>query len=291
MRYLTIFTPTYNREYELGLLYESLKSQSCHDFLWLIVDDGSVDNTRQRVQCWIEEEQVDIQYLYQENQGKHVAMKTAIEICSTAWFICVDSVDLVPPDGVRKMLADISCELPKGCIGYIYPQYMPKEYGVMRFPEGLSPIHIMEARSLYHVFETAILFQTKYLKMLECPQFSSERFMSEDAFYIPIAQFGKFVPKNQLVYESAYRDDGLTRNIFQIWIKNPKGTIYILKLRYKFWKEYGLYIRVRERVKCIMNLNAFCMKCDIPVFATTSSKVYSAVLWLPSIAWRAIRFS
>lgn len=67
---ITIFTPTYNRGYILTELYESLKRQSCNDFIWLIVDDGSSDDTRVLVNSWMLSEEVTIQYFWQENQGK-----------------------------------------------------------------------------------------------------------------------------------------------------------------------------------------------------------------------------
>ena len=74
---LTVFTPAYNRAYTLPLGYEALCRQTCNDFEWLIIDDGSTDNTRELVQQWIEEGKVKIRYIYQENQGMHGAHNTA----------------------------------------------------------------------------------------------------------------------------------------------------------------------------------------------------------------------
>lgn len=291
MKELTIFTPTYNRQDDLGQLYESLKSQASQDFLWMIVDDGSIDDTGLSVQKWIQEGIIDIQYFYQENQGKHMAMARAVVECQTPWFICVDSDDIMPLGAVRGVYMDINCTLPAGCIGYIYPRYMPEQREQMRFSNGLPPIHIMDAKNLCRVRETAILFQTKYLKKLEFFQFAGENFLSEEVLYIQLSQYGKFVPKNRMVYQSEYRSNGLTHNIFQVWMKNPQGTVLLLNERYKFCGEYRFWIRVRERVKCILNLNAFYMACGIPIFEVTPNKWYSTVLYMPSIAWRRMRFS
>ena len=63
---LTIFTPTYNRAYSLPQLYQSMLCQQCTDFIWLIVDDGSSDNTKQLIKAWQQEGKVDINYIYQE---------------------------------------------------------------------------------------------------------------------------------------------------------------------------------------------------------------------------------
>ena len=74
---LTVFTPAYNRAHTLSRTYQSLCRQTCKDFCWLIIDDGSTDNTRQIVDEWIAEGRVPIQYIYQENQGMHGAHNTA----------------------------------------------------------------------------------------------------------------------------------------------------------------------------------------------------------------------
>ena len=71
MKTLTIFTPTYNRAYSLHLGYEALCRQNSTDFEWLIVDDGSTDDTKQLVQGWIDENKISIRYVYQQNQGMH----------------------------------------------------------------------------------------------------------------------------------------------------------------------------------------------------------------------------
>lgn len=77
MKTLTIFTPTYNRGYILGNAYESLKKQTNKDFIWLIVDDGSTDNTEDIVEKWIEENTIEIRYIKKENGGKHTAYNVA----------------------------------------------------------------------------------------------------------------------------------------------------------------------------------------------------------------------
>jgi len=74
---LSLFTPTYNRAYILPKLYESLCKQTCNDFEWLIVDDGSTDNTKELVDEWIGEWRIAIRYVYQQNGGKMRAFNKA----------------------------------------------------------------------------------------------------------------------------------------------------------------------------------------------------------------------
>ena len=73
MKTLTVFTPSYNRAHTLGRTYESLCRQTSKDFEWLVIDDGSTDNTKELIEGWIVEAQIEIRYVYQKNQGMHGA--------------------------------------------------------------------------------------------------------------------------------------------------------------------------------------------------------------------------
>ena len=87
---LTIFTPSYNRAYTLHKCYESLKKQTSKDFCWLIIDDGSTDNTKELVDNWIDENIIEIKYHYQNNQGMHGAHNTAYELIDTELNVCIE---------------------------------------------------------------------------------------------------------------------------------------------------------------------------------------------------------
>ena len=102
---LTVFTPAYNRAYSLPRTYSSLKAQTCKDFIWLIIDDGSTDNTHELVECWMKEDNgFLIQYIYKENGGMHTAHNTAYANIHTELNVCVDSDDAMPDDAVEKIL-------------------------------------------------------------------------------------------------------------------------------------------------------------------------------------------
>ncbi len=101
---LTIFTPTYNRGYIINNLYDSLCCQTCKDFVWLIVDDDSIDNTKELVERWIEENKIKIIYYKQKHGGKHRAMNFAVENSKSEFFFTVDSDDKLTNDAVEKIL-------------------------------------------------------------------------------------------------------------------------------------------------------------------------------------------
>lgn len=101
---VTVFTPTYNRQKQLKGLYDSLCSQTFQDFEWLIVDDGSEDNTADVVKEWIEEEKINIRYHYQQNNGKHIAMNWAVANAKGTLFVTMDSDDVFRDDGIKIMV-------------------------------------------------------------------------------------------------------------------------------------------------------------------------------------------
>ena len=76
---LTILTPTYNGGGVLPQLYDLLKKQTCKDFEWVIVDDGSKDNTQEVVKAWLSDSDFSIRYFFKENGGKHTALNYAVK--------------------------------------------------------------------------------------------------------------------------------------------------------------------------------------------------------------------
>ena len=78
--YTTILTPTYNRGENLKKLYKSLLKQKDNNFEWVIVDDGSTDNTKEIIQQFLQEAKINLKYLYKENGGKHTALNLSDSI-------------------------------------------------------------------------------------------------------------------------------------------------------------------------------------------------------------------
>ena len=105
MPYFTVFTPTYNRAYILPRLYQSLREQTCKDFEWMIVDDGSTDDTGKLVAQWEDQNNgFDIHYYKIQNGGKPRAINFGITKANGDFFFMVDSDDHLTTDAVQKML-------------------------------------------------------------------------------------------------------------------------------------------------------------------------------------------
>ncbi len=164
----TVFTPTYNRAHTLDRVYESLRRQTFRDFEWLVVDDGSTDYTERLVEGWQDETDVPVRYVYQENQGKHVATNEGVRRARGRFFLTLDSDDrCVPtalerfyehwaaiPDAQKPEFSAVTC-LCKDEDGYIVgdpfpedvfdatPQEMRYRYGVAGEKWGFQRTDVM----------------------------------------------------------------------------------------------------------------------------------------------------
>jgi glycosyltransferase involved in cell wall biosynthesis len=98
----TVFTPTFNRAHTLDRVWNSLRAQTCRDFEWLIVDDGSTDDTPSLVAAWRREADFPIRYLPQANQGKHAAFNRAVAEAAGEYFINLDSDDACLPQALER---------------------------------------------------------------------------------------------------------------------------------------------------------------------------------------------
>lgn len=104
MKTLTVITTTYNRDYCLHQVYESLCRQSLDDFVWMIIDDGSTDKTKELVAGWIAERRIDIEYHYKTNGGMHTARNLAYKLVKTELNVIIDSDDWMTDNAVELIV-------------------------------------------------------------------------------------------------------------------------------------------------------------------------------------------
>lgn len=225
---LTILTPTYNRGYILDRLYMSLLNQTDNDFEWLIVDDGSTDDTLNIVESFKKDNKLKIRYIRQENGGKHRALNTGIREIESDLIFIVDSDDYLLPEAVHE-ISRIHQEFgyDKSICGYSFLRCFPNlningskfktspyisDYVSCRINEGVDG-------DKAEVYKTSVL---KKYPFLEVP---NENFLFEDYVWIQMANSYKTVHVNISIYVGDYLEDGLTKNIDKKKISNPIGMV------------------------------------------------------------------
>ena len=192
---LTVFTPTYNREVLLENLYNYLCSEEYSDFEWLIIDDGSTDNTEIIVQKWIKDNIISIRYFKQENSGKHVAYNRAIKEADSLLFICIDSDDIYIPNALKELVGLWSVQSKQFDIaGLMYlSQSKQGELIGKSFPADEYLSDIISINYKYKVTgDKGILFELSKLKEYKFPIYEGEKFVTESAL------FGQFSKKYEI---------------------------------------------------------------------------------------------
>lgn len=101
---LSFFTPTFNRARFLPRIYDCLKNQTSHDFVWIVVNDGSKDETSEVMHSFLQKEELPILFIEKENGGKHSAFEAALSECKTAYFQCMDDDDIYFPNATEFFL-------------------------------------------------------------------------------------------------------------------------------------------------------------------------------------------
>lgn len=234
---LTIFTPTFNRAYTLNKCYKSLCMQTNQNFEWLIVDDGSTDNTEQLVKKWIHENKIKIRYIKQKNTGKMTAHNTGVKNTNTELFMCVDSDDYLTENAVEQLLNtwnNINSEKLSGIVA-LKKRTNGSIVGGNSLPEKIVSVQLNKLYTQYHFKgDTALCFRTEYLKKYLFPEICGEKFIPETYVYIQIDQEAPLYILNTAIYVCEYLDDGYTHNAKKNISKNPKGYKLYAEMMFKY---------------------------------------------------------
>lgn len=222
---LTVFTPTYNRAHTLGQCYESLKRQTCKEFIWLIIDDGSSDSTEQLVQKWIEEKNVTIQYHYQQNQGMHGAHNTAYELINTELNVCMDSDDYMTDDAVEKIVHFWKQNGSDSYAGILALDATP-DYKVIgcRLPEDKLTTTLMGFYANGGTGDKKLIYRTEVIKQYPpYPIFEREKYVGLNYKYMMVDKDYSLLIMNEIVCLVEYLADGSSMNMVHQYRKNPRG--------------------------------------------------------------------
>ncbi|WP_026672558.1 glycosyltransferase family 2 protein [Alkalihalobacterium bogoriense] len=249
---LTVFTPTFNRAYCLNKCYESLVRQTSQDFLWLIIDDGSTDNTRLLVEEWIREDKIKISYYYQDNQGMHGAHNTAYEKIETELNVCIDSDDFMSDDAVEKIVSFWTKHGSDLLAGIVALDATPTgEIIGTTLPTSLTAATLTELYGKYKIKgDKKLVYRTKLMKETPpYPLFVGEKYCPLSYKYILIDQKCPLLIMNEIVCYVDYQTDGSSMNMIHQYKKNPRGFSFFRKVAMKYAPTYKE--RVRETIHYI----------------------------------------
>lgn len=229
---LTVFTPAYNRAGTLKRTYQSLVDQSCKDFIWLVVDDGSSDETRELVHEWQKQDNgFEIRYIYKENGGMHTAHNTAYENIDTELNVCIDSDDAMEEDAVRKILEKWEQVRDCGYAGIIAldADFNGKVIG-KGFPEDLQETTVIGYYSAGGSGDKKLVYRTDVINQYPpYPVFPGEKYVALSYKYRLIDQDYKMAVLNEVVCNVEYQADGSTMNMLRQYARNPRG--------FAFWRK------------------------------------------------------
>ena len=220
---LTIFTPTYNRGSTLQRLYESLLLQTRFDFEWLIIDDGSTDNTEEIIKTFYLQDKFPIVFHQKKNGGKHTAYNTALTLAKGDFFFCVDSDDRLKEDAIEKLLAI----LPQIKKHQFIMAYKIDQNGKLlsdTFPKNCTETTLTQLNFKFKCCgEFSLIFPTNLAQQFQFPIFKGEQFITESVIYDRIDKIATALLFPQILTVCEYQPDGLSNSINSTMKKNPAG--------------------------------------------------------------------
>lgn len=280
---LTIFTPTYNRAHLLPRLYNSLLRQTGKDFSWLIIDDGSTDNTCELVQGWISEGHLPIRYHYKENGGMHTAHNVAYELIDTELNTCIDSDDWMPDDAVEKIVNFWQQNGSDRYSGIIALDATKKGDMIgSELPRDRKGVQFCEFYAKGGTGDKKLIYRTKVMQQYPpYPVFPGEKFVSLRYKYLLADQDYTLLILNEVVGIVEYQSDGSSLNMIRQYCNNPQGFAFIRKIDMVLG--YTLKVRFKAAVhyvaKSIMLRNCNFLRESPRMFLTIAAVPLGIVLY------------
>ena len=240
MKSITVFTPTYNRAHLLPKLYESLIRQTSKNFKWLIIDDGSVDNTKEVVETWINDNEIEITYHFQKNMGMVAAHNTAHYIMDTELCVCIDSDDHMPDNAIEIILDLWDKNGYEDCAGMV---------GLDAYTNGkivgtkLPDVKVAKFSELYTTYKISgdkkfVHNRKVFNKFLPYPRLGDEKFPVTSYLYLFIEQEHSLLVFNEVFCIVEYMEDGLSNNLIKQYKDSPRSFAFYRIAKMKFALNY-----------------------------------------------------
>ena len=247
MKTITVITPSYNRAHTLPKCYISLKEQTSSDFVWLIIDDGSVDETEKLVSKWkSDRNNFQIEYVKKENGGKASALNLAFDTVETPYVCILDSDDYLINTAIESFLHEKElADTDENCCGLM--AFRHNEDGTVMggksIPTEKGQITMIDILNSDVHTELFCFYKVKALNNLRFPSFPNEKFVSPQWLDYELSRRYYFVPSDKQYCICVYISDGLTRNKRKVIIKNPHGYTAVKRQSFEFSKPLKLSVK------------------------------------------------
>lgn len=252
---ITVFTPTYNRGVLLYNLYNSLLTQTCKDFEWLIVDDGSNDNTKQIVNSFVCENKIRIFYLFKNNGGKHSAINLGILNAKGNLFFIVDSDDFLSSNAVERIIWHYAFVEQRNDYSGICGLKVFQNGSIIgdRHPNDIIECSLFHFRYKLKIKgDRAEIYKTQVLKEFLFPIFENEKFCAESLLWNRIAlKYPNMRFFSEPIYICEYLDGGLSDNSI---VNRQKSSSYTLLLNEELSK---CNIPFQYKIRAVINFWRF----------------------------------
>lgn len=285
--YFTVFIPAYNRGNTLERLFRSLENQIYKDFEVIIVDDGSIDNTKSLVDQYISISSYDVRYFYQENQGKPTARNLGVEKAKGMLFKTIDSDDIITDDCLLVMKETWESINEKerkhyaGVIG-LCADMNNKEIIGDKFPtDRFDSNHVLNS-TVYNIKgDKTQCIRTDLMKKNKYPLIEGEKFIAESVVWNRISVNYKFRYVNKVLKYVEYLDDGISKNLIKIRVDNCKSSRL-------YYQEYvnevlpSFDVPKRYIIKGYANYIRFSLHCDVN-FKEQIKDIYNSIYYVMSL--------
>jgi glycosyltransferase involved in cell wall biosynthesis len=278
----TVFTPTYNRAHTLHRVYDSLKAQTYRDFEWLIVDDGSTDDTKPLVEQWQKEAYFPIRYIYQENAGKHVACNRGLREAKGELFLTFDSDDACVPEALERFKYhwDSIPQDQRDKFSAVTALCVDQDGTLLgnTFPFNVTDSNSIEIHTKYNSFGDKWGFQrTEVLKEFPFPEIPGEKFIAEGIVWNRLSTKYQTRYVNEKLQIKEYRKDGLSNFSIQARAGNSKGARL-------YYQEYLLLdVSLKNKLKNLINYIRFSLHSHVSTRGIVVDSKYRilTIMFLP----------